>query len=217
MMNDEPFAKFGKRLVYWPWFWKSSAFGDVAADSVRGLPPGRVVPPGSAGVPPASVRAQPGPRERGRPARIGPGAARPVRSAFDSRKGRRFSAFALGKSTPQRQVRRTVGGSGGGSHPVCRKKVRAGRPRSRVGFPPMPESHQGGKIAGVFRNRLSLKAVHLYSCLFVFIRGSSFSTATCPAHTCLLSPRRRRFKSRVPRPHGLPNVMPDSEFCKRLN
>ncbi len=56
----EPFAKFGKRLVYWPWFWKSSAFGDVAADSVRGLPPGRVVPPGSAGVPPASVRAQPG-------------------------------------------------------------------------------------------------------------------------------------------------------------
>ena len=53
--------------------------------------------------------------------------------------------------------------------------------------------------------------------LFVFIRGSSFSTATCPAHTCLLSSRRRRFKSRVPRPHGLPNVMPDSEFCKRLD
>ncbi len=58
--STEPFAKFGKRLVYWAWFWKSCAFGDVAADSVRGLPPGRVVPPGSAGVPPASVRAQPG-------------------------------------------------------------------------------------------------------------------------------------------------------------
>ncbi len=96
------------------------------------------------------------------------------------------------------------------------KKGAGGTPALPGGLPPMTESHQGGKIAGVFRNRLSLKAVHLYSCLFVFIRGSSFSTATCPAHPCLLSPRRRRFKSRVPRPHGLPNVMPDSEFCKRL-
>ena len=65
--------------------------------------------------------------------------------------------------------------------------VRAGLPRSRVGFkhappkflftagtpalpgglPPMTGSHQGGKIAGAFRGRLWLKEVHRSSCPFV--------------------------------------------------
>ena len=31
--NNEPFAKFGKRLVYWASLWKSCGFGDVAPDS----------------------------------------------------------------------------------------------------------------------------------------------------------------------------------------
>ena len=51
--------------------------------------------------------------------------------------------------------------------------VRAGRPRSRGGLPPMTLSHQGHKVAEAFWYRLWLKQVHLSSGLFVFIRGSS--------------------------------------------
>ena len=32
-LQVEPFAKFGKRLLYWASLWKSCAFGDVAADA----------------------------------------------------------------------------------------------------------------------------------------------------------------------------------------
>ena len=51
--------------------------------------------------------------------------------------------------------------------------VRAGRPRSRGGLHPMMSLHQGDKIAEAFGRRSSLNQVHLSSCLFVFIRGSS--------------------------------------------
>ena len=51
--------------------------------------------------------------------------------------------------------------------------VRAGRPRSRRGLHPMTSLHQGDKIAEAFGRRSSLNQVHLSSCLFVFIRGSS--------------------------------------------
>ena len=54
--------------------------------------------------------------------------------------------------------------------------VRAGRPRSRVGLPPMTGSHQRDKSAEAFWRQLSLKEVHLSSCLFVFIGGSSSKT-----------------------------------------
>ena len=77
--------------------------------------------------------------------------------------------------------------------------VRAGRPRSRVGFvdgsfsfagfdgtpalpgglPPMTGSHQRDKSAEAFWRQLSLKEVHQSWCLFVFIGGSSSLTNGC--------------------------------------
>ena len=54
--------------------------------------------------------------------------------------------------------------------------VRAGRPRSRGGFL-LTGSHQRDKSAEAFWRQLSLKEVHLSSCLFVFIGGSSSKTA----------------------------------------
>ena len=52
--------------------------------------------------------------------------------------------------------------------------VRAGRPRSRGGLPPMTGSHQRDKSAEAFWRQLSLKEVHLSSGLFVFIRVHSW-------------------------------------------
>ena len=43
----------------------------------------------------------------------------------------------------------------------------------------MTSSHQGQKIAEAFWRQLSLKQVHLSSCLFVFIGGSSSLTIDC--------------------------------------
>ncbi len=57
--------------------------------------------------------------------------------------------------------------------------VRAGRPRSRGGLPPMTGSHQRDKSAEAFWRQLSLKEVHQSSCLFVFIGGSSSLTIGC--------------------------------------
>ena len=48
---------------------------------------------------------------------------------------------------------------------AARGFVRAGRPRSRGGLPPMTGSHQRDKSAEAFWRQLSLKEVHLSSCL----------------------------------------------------
>ena len=87
-----------------------------------------------------------------------------------------------------------------GSHPCRREPQRPGRRRAMAPFPvdpsggdgrgcarlgaggtpalpgsrhPMTSSTQGHQIAEAFWCRLWLKEVHLYSCVFVFIRGSS--------------------------------------------
>ena len=52
--------------------------------------------------------------------------------------------------------------------------VRAGRPRSRGGLPPMTGSHQRDKSAEAFWRQLSLKEVHQSSGLFGFIRVHSW-------------------------------------------
>ena len=57
--------------------------------------------------------------------------------------------------------------------------VRAGRPRSRGGLPPMTGSHQRDKSAEAFWRQLSLKEVYQSWCLFVFIGGSSSLTNGC--------------------------------------
>ena len=54
-----------------------------------------------------------------------------------------------------------------------------GTPALPGGLHPMTGSHQGGRVAGAFRCRLWLKEVRQYSCLFVFIRGSSLKTTAC--------------------------------------
>ena len=51
--------------------------------------------------------------------------------------------------------------------------VRAGSHARAPGLHPMTSLPQGYKIAEAFWGRLWLKEVHLYSCVFVFIRGSS--------------------------------------------
>ena len=53
---------------------------------------------------------------------------------------------------------------------AARGLVRAGRPRSRGGLPPMTGSPQGHQIAEAFWYRLWLKQVHQSFGLFVFIR-----------------------------------------------
>ena len=50
--------------------------------------------------------------------------------------------------------------------------VPAGRPRSQEAFIPLHRSHRGVKTTEAYGRRLSLKEVHLSSCLFLFIRGS---------------------------------------------
>ena len=57
---------------------------------------------------------------------------------------------------------------------AARGFVRAGRPRSRGGLPPMTGSHQRDKSAEAFWRQLSLKEVDLSLCLFVFIRVHSW-------------------------------------------
>ena len=54
-----------------------------------------------------------------------------------------------------------------------------GTPALPGGLPPMTSSHQRDKSAEAFWRQLSLKEVHLSSCLFVFIGGSSSLTNGC--------------------------------------
>ena len=63
--------------------------------------------------------------------------------------------------------------SGGGDGRSCGRICAGGTPALPGGLPPMTGSHQGHKIAEAFWRRLPLKEVHLSSCSFVSIRGSS--------------------------------------------
>ena len=63
--------------------------------------------------------------------------------------------------------------------PGCAGYGAGGTPALPGGLHSMTGPHQGDKIAGAFRGRLSLKDVRPYLCLFVFIRGSSLLAATC--------------------------------------
>ena len=96
-------------------------------------------PPGSAGVPPAP----------------GLGPAKPVCSAFDPAERAPNLPFRLVEEPLQRQVPRAVGGSKGGSHPVCRKKERAGRPRSRGATTAGAGTHRAGPLASPGQGRRS--------------------------------------------------------------
>ena len=137
-----------------------------------------------AGYPPAHHRDST-PRERGRLARMlslglplsFPAMRQPAPPAGGNRMGpAEAEAGRRCRLIPVEEMAEAAGGF-----------VRAGRPRSRVGFkhappkflftagtpalpgglPPMTGSHQGGKIAGAFRGRLWLKEVHRSSCPFV--------------------------------------------------
>ncbi len=110
------------------------------------------------------------PRERGRPARI--------------------LSLCLPLSFPAMRQPATLPAGTAWARPKQSPGVFAGRSGSRRwarlcqdfcgrdarapgGLHPMTWSHQGGKIAGALRGRLCLKEVHLFSCSFVSIRGSS--------------------------------------------
>ena len=115
------------------------------------------------------------PRERGRPARMlslrlplsfpatccKPTALPAGRGPAEAEAGRRCRLI------PVEEMAEAAGGF-----------VRAGRPRSRVGFLPTG-SHQRDKRAEAFWRQLSLKEVHQSWCLFVFIGGSSSLTNGC--------------------------------------
>ena len=179
---SEPFAKFGR---------------------VRELLPGRVVPPGSAGVPPA-CSSFPCFRRRLR------GSTR-IQAAWMHRifSGKGCLAFlSIRKPAPDHRGSNLTGAAGplpvypaascasrfiktidspvplplgpsGGEGQAVPIYGAGGTPALPGGLPPMRASQQGDKIAGAFRDRLSLKEVHPYLCLFVSIRGSSLLTATC--------------------------------------
>ena len=71
------------------------------------------------------------------------------------------------KGKPGRRSRLLqVGGDGRG----CARLGAGGTPALPGSLHPMTSSHQGHRIAEAFWRRLSLKDVHLSSCLFVFIR-----------------------------------------------
>ena len=64
----------------------------------------------------------------------------------------------------------------GGDGPGCARLCAGGTPALPGSRHPMTSSHQGHQIAEAFRYRLWVKEVHLSSCLFVSIRGSSSLT-----------------------------------------
>ena len=67
----------------------------------------------------------------------------------------------------------------GGDGRSCGRICAGGTPALPGGLPPMTGSHQPDKSAEAFWRQLSLKEVHLSSCLFVFIGGSSLLTNGC--------------------------------------
>ena len=67
----------------------------------------------------------------------------------------------------------------GGDGRGCARLGAGGTPALPGSLHPMTSSPQGHKMAEAFWCRLTLKEVHLSSCLFVFIRGSSSLTIGC--------------------------------------
>ena len=68
----------------------------------------------------------------------------------------------------------------GGDNRGCARLCAGGTPALPASSHPMTSSHPGHQIADAFWCRLSLKEVHLSSCLFVCIRGSSSLTTIGP-------------------------------------
>ena len=111
-------------------------------------------PPGSAGVPPACC----------------PFGCRSVSLRCCSRPPCRREPHRPGRSRGRAPL---PVDSGGGDGRSCGRICAGGTPALPGGLPPMTGSHQRDKSAEAFWRRLSLREVHVSSCLFVFIRGSS--------------------------------------------
>ena len=113
--------------------------------------------PGSAGVPPACC----------------PFGCRSVSLRCCSRPPCRREPHGPGRSRGRAPLPVDSGGGDGRSRGrICA----GGTPALPGGLPPMTSSHPGPNFAEAFWRCLWLKEVHLYSCLFVFIRGSSSLT-----------------------------------------
>ena len=130
--------------------------GRLSEKSPAGYPPPhhRDDTPGSAGVPPASS----------------PVAYRSISLRCGSQPPCRREPHRPGRSKAMAPLPvDPVGGDGRG----CGRLGAGGTPALPGGLHPMMSLHQGDKIAEAFGRRSSLNQVHLSSCLFVFIRGSS--------------------------------------------
>ena len=112
-------------------------------------------PPGSAGVPPACC----------------PFGCRSVSLRCCSRPPCRREPHGPGRSRGRAPL---PVDSGGGDGRSCGRICAGGTPALPGGLPPMTWSHQRDKSAEAFWRQLSLKEVHLSSCLFVFIRVHSW-------------------------------------------
>ena len=135
------------------------AFREVARRIPPTSPSGRH-PPGSAGVPPACCSF----------------GCRSVSLRCCSRPPCRREPHRLGRSRGRAPLPVDSGGGDGRSRGrICA----GGTPALPGGLPPMSGSHQRDKSAEAFWRQLSLKEVHLSSCLFVFIGGSSSLTNGC--------------------------------------
>ena len=131
--------------------------GRLSDKSPAGQPPPhhRDDTPGSAGVPPACC----------------PFGCRSVSLRCCSRPPCRREPHGPGRSRGRAPL---PVDSGGGDGRSCGRICAGGTPALPGGLPPMTGSHQRDKSAEAFWRQLSLKEVHLSSCLFVFIRIHSW-------------------------------------------
>ena len=131
--------------------------GRLSEKSPAGYPPPhhRDDTPGSAGVPPACC----------------PFGCRSVSLRCCSRPPCRREPHGPGRSRGRAPL---PVDSGGGDGRSCGRICAGGTPALPGGLPPMTWSHQRDKSAEAFWFRLSLKEVHLSSCLFVSIRVHSW-------------------------------------------
>ena len=106
------------------------------------------------------------PRERGRPPACCPFGCRSVSLRCCSRPPCRREPHGPGRSRGRAPL---PVDSGGGDGRSCERICAGGTPALPGGLPPMTGSHQRDKSAEAFWRQLSLKEVHLSSCLFVFI------------------------------------------------
>ena len=122
--------------------------GRLSEKSPAGYPPPhhRDAPPGSAGVPPACC----------------PFGCRSVSLRCCSRPPCRREPHGPGRSRGRAPL---PVDSGGGDRRGCGRLCAGGTPALPGGLPPMTGSHQRDKSAEAFWRQLSLKQVHLSSCL----------------------------------------------------